>query len=68
MLLPCASALPAVDDTMADSLSADIIAGIVNSVPEGWLREAAGSEPPVVRAAYARYLVDRLEAPRDFVA
>jgi hypothetical protein len=52
---------------MAGELSASTIAEIVDSVPDGWLREAAESGPPAVRGAYVRYLVDRLAAPRAFV-
>lgn len=67
VLLPFASTLPAIDDAMAGALSAGTIAGIVDAIPEGWLCEAAESEPPAVREAYVRYLVDRLAAPRAFV-
>jgi hypothetical protein len=67
VLAPFASALPAVDEALTAALSADVITSIVESVPDRWLREAAESEPSVTRAAYTRYLVDRLEAPRAFV-
>jgi hypothetical protein len=66
VLLPFASALPAVDDAMAVALSASVIANIIESIPDRWLREAAESEPRIVRSAYARYLTERLEAPRAF--
>jgi hypothetical protein len=67
VLLPFASALPAIDDAVASALSGSTIAAIVAAIPDGWLREAAESGPPAVRAAYAGYLVDRLAAPRAFV-
>ena len=67
VLLPFASALPAIDDAMAGELPAGTLAAIVDLVPDRWLREAAESGPPAVRSAYVRYLVDRLAAPRAFV-
>jgi hypothetical protein len=48
---------------IAELVSGEIARALGLPVPE---REAAESEPPVVRAAYARYLTDRLEAPRAF--
>ena len=67
VLLPFASALPAIDEAMAGVLSAGTIGEILDLVPDGWLGEAAESGPPALRSAYAGYLVDRLAAPRAFV-
>jgi hypothetical protein len=51
------------DAQLAASLTAEVIDRIVALVPDAWLPEpTAGS-----RAAYARFLSDRLAAPRTFV-
>ena len=66
VLLRAATRLSAVDQEMASALSADTIRDVVNLIPDDWLTgetaDAAG-----VRAAYAGYLTDRLDAPRTFV-
>jgi hypothetical protein len=67
VLMPFATALAAVDETMAGALPADIIDGVVALVPDPWLIEESSTDPAVVRTAYARYLRDRLAAPRAFV-
>ena len=67
VLLPFATALAAVDQTMAGALPADVIDGVVALVPDTWLREDPSADPAVVRRAYASYLSDRLAAPRAFV-
>ncbi len=66
VLLPYATALPAVDGTMAAALAVDTVNGIVALVPDAWLLEPS-ADPSAVRAAYARYLIDRLAPPRAFV-
>lgn len=65
VLLPRASALEAADAEIAALLTADIIEGILGMVPEEWY--AGDSDAATLRAAYARYLAARLEAPRTFV-
>ena len=62
MLLTRAHALAGVDAGMAGALSADVIDGIVELIPESWLEDGAPD-----RATYPRYLVDRLAPPRAFV-
>ena len=62
VLLTNARALAEIDAGMADALTADIIDRIVGLIPASWLEDGAPD-----RAAYARYLVDRLAAPRAFV-
>ena len=47
---------------MAGALPAGILERIVGLIPESWLEEGAPD-----RAAYRRYLVERLTAPRAFV-
>lgn len=68
VLLAAASALEAVDSALADSLNADVIANIVALVPDEWLAGGApGGDPGVYRAAYTRYLLERVTSPRPFV-
>jgi hypothetical protein len=62
VLLTKANALGAVDAAMAAALSPEIIEGIVTLIPDAWLEEGAPG-----RAAYARYLMERLASPRAFV-
>jgi hypothetical protein len=62
VLLTRANALAAVDAEMAAALTPDVIDGIVGLIPGPWLEDGAPD-----RATYARYLADRLAAPRAFV-
>ena len=57
-----------VDQSMTDALTRDAIEAIVSWIPEGWLATGEpGREAEPQRTAYARYLVERLAAPRAFV-
>lgn len=68
VLLRDAAHLEAEDDTMVGLLTEDVIEGIVALVPVDWLHETTSDmRPEARRAAYTRYLVDRLAAPRGFV-
>jgi hypothetical protein len=68
VLLRAARALEAIDAAMADRLTPDIIAGIVELIPDQWLGDGASAgEGARYRAAYGRYLLDRLASPRAFV-
>ena len=68
VLLRHASLLPDVDEALAAVLTSDVIARILEHIPDEWLRsDGAGLQPADVRAAYARYLLDRLAAPRTFL-
>lgn len=65
-LLRAATRLPEVDKVLAAALTDGVIDDIVASVPGQWL--APEPEGAVrLRAAYARYLRDRLAEPRAFV-
>jgi hypothetical protein len=66
VLLSAASMLEQVDQEMAAALTDEVIAGIVALIPEDWL-VARGTDHVWDRPAYARYLRDRLLAPRAFV-
>jgi hypothetical protein len=69
-----------VDETLARTLTPEVIAGILAVVPDSWLvatgsgeADATTNSSPAaaaghLRDAYARYLHGRLEAPRSFVA
>jgi hypothetical protein len=62
VLLRRAGLLAEVDPEMAARLTAEIVTGIVALIPDAWL-----DGEPSHRAAYARYLIERLAAPRAFV-
>jgi hypothetical protein len=62
VLLTKAHGLAAIDAEMAGTLPSDVIERIVGLIPESWLEEGAPD-----RAAYGRYLVERLTAPRAFI-
>ncbi len=67
VLLRHARDLEALDDTLAAALGEDVVETIVSWIPEGWLKASEpGRDPGDVRAAYARYLADRLLRPRLF--
>lgn len=68
VLLPFAERLADVDDDMAARLGEASIRSIVAAIPDAWLgNEAAFADLPAQRDAYARWLLDRLAAPRAFV-
>jgi hypothetical protein len=67
VLLHKAAALRAVDDGMARALSPEVLDRIVDQIPDAWLGEGDAGGPGPMRAAYRRYLTDRLAAPRAFV-
>ncbi len=64
VLLPQASVLEAVDETMARMLTPQVLTTIVGWIPESWLM---AGEPARLRDAYVRYLVERVKAPRAFL-
>ena len=68
VLLPYASAILAADARLAPLLSDARLAAIVAEIPDEWLAgdDAPFATPEQHRAAYLRYLVDRLRAPRAF--
>jgi hypothetical protein len=63
VLLPGAGELRAVDDELASRLSGEVLSEIVGQVPDQWLPAPAADS----RAAYVRFLRERLAAPRLFV-
>jgi hypothetical protein len=68
VLLRAALMLTEVDQMMADVLTSDVIDPIVGMIPDVWLEAGgAASDAARYRAAYSRYLRDRVTAPRAFV-
>lgn len=53
----------AVDDASAAALTPEVLAGILDAIPDAWI----DGNPTATRAAYARYFRDRLAAPRPFL-
>jgi hypothetical protein len=63
-----ATALAAADRDSRAMLTGDVIDGIVALLPDAWLmQEDATVNPEAARAAYARYLIDRLAPPASFL-
>ena len=53
---------------LARALTSEAIAEILEAVPDAWLsHDGSTLAPAEVRAAYGRYLGDRLVAPRPFL-
>ena len=53
---------------MAGTLTPDVIDGIVELIPDAWLAmDRRRAKALAYRAAYRRYLLDRLASPRAFV-
>jgi hypothetical protein len=68
VLLSRATRLAEVDEVMTAALTPSVIQAIVGLIPDAWLdADAPDADVDATRAAYARYLVARLEAPRAFV-
>jgi hypothetical protein len=68
VLLPQAAAIPAADARLAPLLTEERLAAILAMIPDEWLAgdDAPFATPEEHRAAYLRYLVDRLRPPRAF--
>jgi hypothetical protein len=68
VLIGQASRIADADARLAQRLSAEVMARIVDGVPDDWLEETPHFRGPrEQRAAYLRYLTARLQAPRRFV-
>jgi len=68
VLLEHARQLREVDESMAGRLQPEVVSEIVSEVPESWLTSSESPRDPAqVRAAYARYLLERLKTPRTFL-
>lgn len=68
VLLPMAGSIEAADERHASRIDGALIAEVVRALPDSWLpADALVGDADAQRAAYVRYLVRRLEAPRSFV-
>jgi hypothetical protein len=69
VLLPFAGSLVEADARLAPRLTDDVVAAVVELVPDAWLPDDLGIGPPdAQRAAYRRWLGGRLAVPRPFLA
>jgi hypothetical protein len=68
VLLPFASEIEGADARLSALVTPALIEGLLALVPDGWLAsEARFADSEAHRAAYAEYLLTRLQTPRDFV-
>lgn len=68
VLLEHATRLERVDEAMAGTMTGEVIDEILGWVPDSWMLDEDGSgDAASTRAAYARYLLARVRAPRSFV-
>jgi hypothetical protein len=67
VLLPYASDLREVDPILTARLTPEVIGAIVKLIPDSWVDDPAFPNTPAHRAAYADYLLQRLEQPHAFV-
>jgi hypothetical protein len=68
ILLPFADNLELIDQGMSALITEEIIKGIVDLVPDDWMKENSRfSTIAVSRQAYVEYLRRRLDEPRHFV-
>jgi len=68
VLLPFAGAIAETDAALAARLPDEVLQGIVDLVPEEWLRGETGfPDTAALRAAYVEFLLCRLEEPRGWV-
>ena len=68
VLLPFARAIADTDAALVPCLTEEVLRGIVELVPEQWLRDEPGfADAAAVRAAYVEFLSRRLEEPRGWV-
>lgn len=68
VLLPFAESIEAADERHAGRIDRALLVALVDALPDGWLPDdpmVGGADNQ--RAAYIRYLLERLEAPRSFV-
>ncbi|HEV2835230.1 MAG TPA: HipA family kinase [Pyrinomonadaceae bacterium] len=68
ILLALATEIDKADAAMTALMTKDVIEGVVNEVPDDWMKDSSLFPTPVAnRHAYVDYLTRRLEAPRNFV-
>jgi hypothetical protein len=68
VLLRAATRLDEADAALAATLTPARIDAVLALIPDAWLvDQGGGGDPAATRAAYGRYLRDRLDAPRPFL-
>jgi hypothetical protein len=68
ILLPFANGLESADHIMTGLITEEVIKGIVDLVPDGWMKDNSPfSTSAENRKAYVEYLTRRLDGPRHFV-
>ncbi|MEP6637915.1 MAG: HipA family kinase [Chloroflexota bacterium] len=68
VLLPYAGSIQAADERHAARIGGAVLADLVAALPAVWLPDDPTiGDAEAQRAAYVRYLIRRLEPPRDFV-
>jgi hypothetical protein len=68
VLLPWASEITDADARLSALVTPELVKELLSLLPDEWLTsEARFADADAHRAAYAGYLLKRLEAPRDFV-
>ena len=67
VLLPFATRIEAVAEELTETLTPDLIEGILAQVPDSWLRHPAYPDATGTRAAYVDLLIRRLARPQAFV-
>jgi hypothetical protein len=68
ILLPFATSIETADQAMTTAITEDVIKGVVELVPDEWLKNHAPfSTTAENRQAYVDYLTRRRDAPRSFV-
>ena len=68
ILLPFATSIEAVDEAMTALFTEEVIKGIVELIPDDWIKENSRfSTTTENRQAYVDYLTRRLDEPRQFV-
>jgi hypothetical protein len=68
ILLPFATSIEAVDQAMTALFTEEVIKGIVELIPDEWIKENSRfSTTAENRQAYVDYLMRRLDEPRHFV-
>jgi hypothetical protein len=67
VLLPFAGAISETDAALVPRLPKEVLRGIVDLVPEEWLKDEPGfADTDAVRSAYVEFLSRRLEEPRGW--
>jgi hypothetical protein len=66
VLLPWAGELKAVDGELKAKLTPDVLRGIIDAIPEGWL-VSSDENPNEMRGKYHQYLEQRLAASEIFM-